>query len=161
MVAEGRPRKSLGLGARLICPLLRPPQRSRARLDGIEQRPVALPQRVPLRERRAQFEAERAQHAVVAVVALQNNADQRCRRGPAGGAELVGDRIAFGEVEFGQRPAGQTREMIERLLHQRCITAERRQHVGLNRGIVGAWNLVLVAGGNDHRGDGAEVVALG
>ena len=51
--------------------------------------------------------------------------------------------------------------MIERLRYQRGVAAERRQHVGLDRGIVGAGHLVLVAGGNDHRGDGAEIVALG
>ena len=51
--------------------------------------------------------------------------------------------------------------MVERLPHQRGVAAERRQHVGLDRGVVGAGHLVLVAGGNDHRGDGAEIVALG
>ena len=51
--------------------------------------------------------------------------------------------------------------MIERLRDLRGVAAERRQHVGLDRGIVRAGHLVLVAGGNDHRGDGAEIVALG
>ena len=64
-------------------------------------------------------------------------------------------------IEFGQRLAGETREMIERLRYLRSVAAERRQHVGLDRGIVCAGHLVLVAGGNDHRGDGAEIVALG
>ncbi len=57
--------------------------------------------------------------------------------------------------------AGQTREMVERLRDQRGVAAERRQHVGLDRGVVGAGYLVLVAGGNDHCGDGAKIVALG
>jgi hypothetical protein len=51
--------------------------------------------------------------------------------------------------------------MVERLHYLRGVTAERRQHVDLDRGVVGAGHLVLVAGGNDHRGDGAEIVALG
>ena len=51
--------------------------------------------------------------------------------------------------------------MIERLRHLRGVAAERRQHVGLNSGIIRTRHLVLVAGGNDHRGDGAEIVAVG
>ena len=69
--------------------------------------------------------------------------------------------IAFGRIEFGQRLAGKAREMIERLRDLRGVAAERRQHVGLDRGIISAGHPVLVAGGNDHRGDGAEIVALG
>ena len=92
---------------------------------------------------------------------MQDDADERRSRSAAGGAELVRDRLAFGGIEFGQRLAGKAREMIERLSNQRGVAAERRQHVGLDRGIVRAGHLVLVAGGNDHRSDGAEVVALG
>ena len=95
MVAGNRRRKSLSLARKPALPALRPPDAARARLDGIEQRPVALFQRVALRERRAQLEPERAQHAVVAVVALQDDADERRSRSAAGGAELVRDRIAF------------------------------------------------------------------
>ena len=93
------------------------PGRSVARpcLDGIEQRPVALLQRIALRERRAQLQPERAQHAVVAVVALQHDADERRGRRAAGGAEFLRDRIAPRRIEFGQRLAGEAREMIERL----------------------------------------------
>ena len=121
MVAVARPRKSLGLRARLPCLLLRPPERTRACPDGIEQRPVALFQRVALGERCAQLEPERAKHAVVAVVALQDDADERRSRSAAGGAELVRDRLAFGGIEFGQRLADKAREMIERLLEPaRC-----------------------------------------
>ena len=92
---------------------------------------------------------------------MQDDADERRRRSAAGGAELVRYRLALGRIEFGQRLAGETREMIERLRDQRGVAAERRQHVGLDRGVVRAGHLVLVAGGNDHRGDGAEIVALG
>jgi hypothetical protein len=57
--------------------------------------------------------------------------------------------------------ACEAREMLERLCDLRGVAAERRQHVGLDRGVVRARHPVLVAGGDDHRSDGAEVVALG
>ena len=110
---------------------------------------------------RAARARERAQYTVVAVVALQDDADERRRRSAAGGAELVRYRFAFGGIEFGERLACETREMVERLPNQRGVAAERREHVGLDRGVVSAGHLVRIAGGNDHRGDGAEVVALG
>src|SRR5829696_6722843 len=83
------------------CPacISRNPHPATARLDWIEQRPVALLKHVALREWRAQLESERAQHAVVAVVALQDDADERRRRSATGGAELRRDRIAFGQFE--------------------------------------------------------------
>src|SRR3954463_12452350 len=127
MVAGNHLRKVPAFGAGLPYLLLRSPKRSRACLDGIEQRPVALVQRVALGKRCAQFEAERAQHAVIAVVALQNDTDERRRRTAACGAELDGYRIASGCIELGQRLAGKTREMIERLRNQRGVAAERRQ----------------------------------
>ncbi len=141
--------------------ILRPPQIHRPRLHRIEQRPVALLQHIALRKRRAQLEAERAQHAIVAVVALQHDADERRGGGTAGGAEFLGDRVALGRIERGQRLAGQTREMIERLHDQFGIAAERLQHIGLDRGIVGSGHLIFVARGNDHGCDSAEIVALG
>src|SRR5450631_3958156 len=72
MVAGCRSRKSHHLAARLPRPLLRPSQRRRHRLDRIEQRPVALLQRVAYRKRRAKLQPERAQDAIIAVIALQH-----------------------------------------------------------------------------------------
>ena len=50
--------------------------------------------------------------------------------------------------------------MIERRAHHPGVAAERRQDIGLDGGIVGAGHVVFVARGNDHRRDGAEIVAL-
>src|SRR6185312_16721693 len=58
--------------------LRRAPQAAATRPDGIEQRPVALGEHMPLRKWRAQFQPERAQHAIVAVVALQDDAGEHC-----------------------------------------------------------------------------------
>ena len=66
------------------------------------------------REWRAQLQPERAQHAVVAVVALQHDANERRGGGAAGGAEFGGDLIPLRLIEFGERLARKTREMIER-----------------------------------------------
>src|SRR5882724_7693870 len=101
-------------GARLPRPLLRPPQARRPGLDGIEQRPIALLQHVAVRERRAELESERAQHAVVAVVALQHDADERRCGRTAAGTELLGDFIAPCSIEFNERFSREPREMIER-----------------------------------------------
>ena len=46
---------------------------------------------------------------------MQDDADERRRRSPAGGTELVRYRLAPGLIEFGERLARETREMIERL----------------------------------------------
>ena len=50
--------------------------------------------------------------------------------------------------------------MIQRRRHQFGVAAEGRKNIGLDRGIIGAGHFVLVARGDDHRGDGAEIVAL-
>ena len=66
------------------------------------------------RKRRAQLQPERTQHAVVAVIALQHDANER-RGGPAaGGAKFVGDLVSLHLIELSQRLARQMREMIER-----------------------------------------------
>src|SRR5882724_225760 len=64
----------------------RTPQARRARLDGIEQRPVAVLEHIAFRKRGAQLQPKRAQHAIVAVVTLQDHADERGSRSSAGGA---------------------------------------------------------------------------
>ena len=76
-------------------------------------------------------------------------------------AKFLRHRIALRRIELGERFSRKAREMIERLRYQRGVAAERRQHVGLDRGVVRAGHLVFVAGGDDHRSDGAEIVALG
>src|SRR6202166_1551942 len=58
--------------------------------DGFEQRPVALLDDVPLRERRTRFLAERAHHPVVAVIAKQHHADECRQRRCAGFAKHSG-----------------------------------------------------------------------
>ena len=73
----------------------RPPQVHRPRLHGIEQPPVALLQRVALWKRRAELKAERAQHAIVAVIALQHDANERRGRRTAGGAKFLCDLVAL------------------------------------------------------------------
>ena len=144
-----------------MAPSLRAPaQTRRPRLDGIEQRPVAFRQHMPFRERRAQLQPERAQHAVVAVVALQDDAGERRRRprrrwrGIPSPPPRVWRRRA--------RPAAFRRGA-------RCGRALRAPFwcrgraspdVGLDRGVVGAGHIVFVAGGIIIAGDGAQIVAL-
>ena len=73
----------------------------------------------------------------------------------------VRHRIAPRWIELGQRLAGEAREMIERGADAFGIAAERLEDIGLDRRIVGAGHVVFRAGGNDHGGDGAQIVALG
>src|SRR5438105_15839519 len=88
---EFTPASASALAARLPLQLLRPPQGRRPGLDGIEQRPVALLQHIALRKRRARLQSERAQYPVVAVVALEHDADERrCGRAAAGAALFCG-----------------------------------------------------------------------
>jgi hypothetical protein len=88
MVACSCQRKGPRFGRRAGLPrwLGRAPQRTRPLLDRIEQRPVAVREHVALGERRAQLEPERAQHPVVAIVALQDDADEGCGGSAAGAA---------------------------------------------------------------------------
>src|SRR6266545_813102 len=114
MVTEIPRRKSLLVRANLPRWLRCPPQRRRLRLDGIEQRPVALLQLIPLWEWRAEFQPERTQHAIVAVIALQHDADERrCGRSTRC-AEFLRNRIAPRRIEIGQWLAGEARQMVER-----------------------------------------------
>src|SRR5438132_11307205 len=80
MVACSLSRKWPARGARLDCWLGRPSQGAAFGLDRVEQRPVAVREHVAFGERRAQLQPERAQHAIVAVVALQHDADEGCSR---------------------------------------------------------------------------------
>src|SRR6266567_2038376 len=107
MVVELRSRKSL----------LRPPQPRGTRLDGIEQRPVALLQLIPLWKWSPQLQPERTQHAVVAIVALQHDANEYCSGRPATGAEFLCDRVAPQRIESRDRLSSQPREMIEPLAY--------------------------------------------
>src|ERR1700761_6056118 len=68
------------------------PERS-ALPHGIEQRPVALFQLMAFRKRRARLHAERVQHSVVAVVALQDDATQDERRIGAGRLHRLHHRL--------------------------------------------------------------------
>jgi hypothetical protein len=85
------------------------------RFHRIEQRPVALLERVALGEWRPQFQPERTQHAVVAVVALQNNSYECCGGYATIRAKLLRHRFAPCSVKLGKRPAGEAGQMIERL----------------------------------------------
>src|SRR5437764_13473717 len=107
-----------GRGAvlRRLCPAMTesefsscPPQARRPLLDGIEQRPVPLLQHVTHGKRRAEFKTKRAQHAIVAVVALQYDANERRGRRTAGGTEFLCDLVALSGIEIGERFFGQTR----------------------------------------------------
>src|SRR5947209_6768130 len=105
------PASASAKGARLPRPLLRPTQIRRPGPDRIEQRPVAILQDMAFREWRPQLQPKRAQHAVVAVVALQYNANEG-RGGPAAaGAEFGGDLVLLRSIELSPRLSRQTREM--------------------------------------------------
>src|SRR6478609_790621 len=93
--------------------LRRAPQRARPRLNRVEQRPVAVREHVTLGERRAQLDPERAQHPVVAVIALQDDADERCGGAAAGAAELLRHRIAPGGIELGERLPCEPGQMVQ------------------------------------------------
>src|ERR1700741_2697994 len=83
------------------------PQAPSPRLDGIEDRPVAVGQHMPLWEWCTQLDTERAQHAVVAVVALQDDAGEHGGGRAATGTKLPHDSLALGLIERLQRLFGQ------------------------------------------------------
>src|ERR1700719_4016857 len=130
MVTKWRPRKPVGIVARVSAAtpgnpacrsahagydlVRRAPPCPSPRFHGIEDRPVAAGQHMALRERRAQFDAERAQHAVVAVVALQDDAGEHGGGSTPTGAEFRHDSLALAFIERCQRLPGKLCDMIER-----------------------------------------------
>ena len=72
-------------------PVVAPERRALA--HGVEQRPVALFERVALGEGRAGLQPERQQHAVVAVVGAQDHPPERRGRGAAAGGVVVDQRF--------------------------------------------------------------------
>src|SRR5262249_11096305 len=118
-------------------------------------------QYVTFGERGTRLEPKRAQHAVVAVVALQHDADERCRWRATARPELLRDLFASRWIELFERSARKPCEIIERSRALLGVAAERWQDVGLDAGIVGAGHAVFGAFRDDHRRDRAKVVALG
>jgi hypothetical protein len=63
-------------------------------------------------------------------------------------------------VETGQRPPSEARKLVQRLLHEARVAAKRCHHVGVDGRVVGAGHVEFRTGRDDHRRDGAQVVAL-
>ena len=122
-----------------------------ARLHGIEQRPVALLQRISFRKRRPQLQPERTQHAIVAIIALQHDARERRRRRAARwrGIPWPPPRAVPRRDQTSGIPARRAR-WSSAVAYHRGVAAERRDDVGLDRCVVGAGHIVFAAGGNDH-----------
>src|ERR1700686_4119241 len=79
--------------------------------DGFEQRPVALLDDVPLRERRTRLLAERAHHPVVAIIAKQHHADERRQRRCARFSKRCGHFSAARWFEVGKGAARKRAEL--------------------------------------------------
>src|SRR6516162_8903387 len=74
----------------------------RALLDDLDQRPVALLQRVALRKRRPCLVPDGLEHAIVAIVGGEDRPPERHRGRTAGGVPSVDQRLALGAIETGE-----------------------------------------------------------
>ena len=113
-----------------------------------------------LRIGRPRLQSERANDAVVAVIALQHDAYQRRHRNPTLGAQFQCHHLPLCRIESSERLPGAAPELVERFPHQARVAAEGSRDVGLDRRVVGAGNIELGAGWDHHTGDVAQIVAL-
>jgi len=126
----------------------------------IQQRPIALLELMSPRERCARFQIERLQHTIVAIVALKDDAAQRCCCYTAGCTELSYNSVAFRGIQHGQRLSRKTRELIERGSNCRSISTESCNDVGLDRHVVSAGHTEFHACGDHYARDRAQIVTL-
>src|SRR3954451_6970960 len=114
----------------------------RSHADGIEQRPVALLDQMPLREGRPWLLAKRTHHPIVAVITKQHQPDQYGKGRTALFTKLGGHFDAALRLEVGERAARKPSEMRQCLAYILAIAGKAAENVSENSLVIGARHAV-------------------